>query len=138
MRKLLVSVLVPVAMSASSAVVAQTPTADEIVSVLPHPYDVEEAGDRLGAAIGAIVNLPIGDVLRAVDPASRASANATIGDLAGRDDAEFENRLRNQVRGLSNQASNAVRGLSAAAPALERALARLERDLSGALGGLAR
>lgn len=138
MRNLLISALVPAALLASSASAAQTPTSEEIVSALPHPYDVEEAGDRLGAAVGAIVDLPIGNVLRAVDPASRADPDATIGDVAGRDDPDFEGRLQDEVGGLSTQAANAVRGLSAAAPALERALTRLERDLTGALSGLGR
>ena len=136
MRKLLVLMLVPAALAGSSAF-AQGVNGG-IASALPHPFEVEEAGDKLAAAVGAIVDVPIGGVLRAIDPASRAHADETIGDVAGREDPYFEERLQDEVGGLSTKAADLVRGLAASAPALERSLARLERDLAGALGGLDR
>lgn len=129
MRKLLIAGLLSAATPALAA-----PQAGDIAAALPHPYDVEEAGDKLGAAIGAIVNVPIGNVVRAIDPAAPVRDDATIADVAGRDDPEFQDRLQDEVAGLSVKAADMVRGLAAAAPALERSLAELERSLAGALG----
>ena len=134
MRNLLLAVLACTAVPAA----AQGVPGDDIVSALPHPYDVEAAGDRIGAAVGAIVNVPIGDVVRAVDPASRMRRDSTIADVAGSGDPDFEERLQDEVAGLSGKAADAVRGLSAAAPALQRSLGDALRNLEAALGGLDR
>ena len=91
-----------------------------------------------GAAVGAIVNVPIGDVLRAIDPATPVGRRDTIADVAGRGDPDFESRLQDQVAGLSTKAADVVRGVAAAAPALQRSLAEAMRNLDAALGGLDR
>lgn len=114
------------------------PPAPDIVDSLPHPFEVEEAGDRIGAAVGAIVNVPIGDVVRAIDPAAPVRRSDTIADVAGRGDPDFEGRLQDQVAGLSTKAADVVRGVAAAAPALQRSLAEAMRNLDAALGGLDR
>ena len=134
MRTLLLAAL---ALTAATPAYA-APTSDELVSALPHRYDVEDAGDKLGKALGAILNVPIGGVVQAIDPAARVDPRETIGDVAGRDDPRFEGRLQDEVAGLSTKAADMVRGLAAAAPVLQRSLAQLERDLDQALGGLAR
>lgn len=139
MRKLLIVALVG---TFAAPLVAQPVRSDElgedIVRSLPHPYDVEDAGGKLGAAVGAILDVPIGGVVQAIDPAARVDPRETIGDVAGRGDPEFEARMQDEVAGLSVKAADMVRGLAAAAPVLDRSLAQLERDLDRALGGLAR
>ena len=121
-----------------TAPAADDPISGDIVSALPHPFEVEEAGDRIGAAVGAIVNVPIGDVVRAIDPAAPVGRRDTIADVAGRGDPDFEGRLQDQVAGLSTKAADVVRGVAAAAPALQRSLAEAMRNLDAALGGLDR
>ncbi len=111
---------------------------EDIVRSLPHPYDVEDAGGKLGAAVGAILDVPIGGVVGAIDPAARVDPRQTIGDVARRDDPDFEGRLQDQMSGLSLKAADMVRGLAAAAPALGRSIAQMERDLGQVLGGLGR
>ena len=142
MRKLLLALSAGAAVLATPAAAQVAPgggpLGDDIVSALPHPYDVEAAGDRIGAAVGALVNVPIGDVVRAIDPASPIRRDSTIADVAGSGDPDFEGRLQDEVAGLSGKAADAVRGLSAAAPALQRSLAEVMRNLDAALGGLGR
>jgi hypothetical protein len=105
----------------------------DIVDSLPHPYEVEEQGDRLGRAVGAIVNVPIGDVVRAIDPTAPVDRNSTIADVAGRDDPDFQGRIEDEVRGLTLGAADLVRSMSVMAPALRRSLADLERSLGRAM-----
>lgn len=111
---------------------------DDIARSLPHPYDVEAAGDRIGAAVGALVKVPIGDVVRSIDPAAPISRNATIADVAGRDDPDFQGRLQDQVSGMTMKAADMVRHIAVAAPALQRSLSDLQRSLDSALGGYGR
>lgn len=139
MRKLVfVAIAGMIAAPAAAQSVRSGEVADDIVRSLPHPYDVEDAGGKLGDAVGAILDVPIGGVVRAIDPAARTDPRQTIGDIAGRDDPDFEGRMQDEVAGLSLKAADMVRGLAAAAPILGRSIAQLERDLDRALGGLGR
>ncbi len=123
----------PAAVSAQSSQSFPEEMDEEIVQSLPHPYDVEEAGDRLGSAVGAILNVPIGGVVQAIDPAARARRNDTIADVAGRDDPYFEERVEDDVRGLTMKTADLMRQLTVVAPVLRRSLADLERNLEGAV-----
>jgi len=125
------------AFAAPAVAQSNAPDAD-IVESLPHPYDVEAAGDKIGAVVGAIVNIPIGDAVRAIDPAAPVRRDSTIADVAGRGDPDFEGRLQDQVAGMSVKAADMVRQIAVVAPALQRAVADLQRNLDRALGGLAR
>ena len=137
MRKLLTSALAGAAAMFLAAPAVAAPAPD-IAESLPHPYEIEEAGDKLGAAIGAIVNVPIGDVVRTIDPASPVRRDSTIADVAGQGDPYFQERLRDQVSGATLKAADMVRGLAVAAPALQRSLDQLTRNLERALGDLGR
>ncbi len=123
----------PAAASAQSSPTFPDEMDEDIAASLPHPYDVEEAGDRLGRAVGAIVNVPIGDVVRSVDPTARVRRDSTIGDLAGQDDPYFDDRIQDEVRGLTLGAADLVRQMAVIAPALRRSLADLERNLDRAI-----
>ena len=113
------------------------PRDQELIESLPHPYEVQEMGDRLGQAVGAIANVPVGGVINALDPYARAHPGATIGDMAGRDDPYFEERMQDQVAGLSLKMADLVRGMAIAAPALRRSLDEIERSLAHAFDGYA-
>ena len=125
------------AIAAPAAAQSREPGAD-IVDSLPHPYDVEAAGDRIGAAVGAIVNIPIGEAVRAIDPAAPVRRDSTIADVAGRGDPNFQGRLQDEVATMSVKAADMVRQIAVVAPTLQRTLVDLQRSLDQALGGLAR
>jgi hypothetical protein len=134
LRKL---ILAPVALAAASLVAAPAlaqsyvdPRDQELIESLPHPYEVEEMGDRFGQALGAIVNVPVGGVINTIDPTARAHPNTSIGDLARRDDPDFDAKLQDQVAGLSLKMADMVRGVAVAAPAFRRSLEELERSLA--------
>lgn len=135
MRKL---ILAFTALTLAAPALAQPyadPRDQELIESLPHPYEVEEMGDRLGDAVGAIVNVPVGGVINAIDPTARAHPGTTIRDVAGRDDPYFEERMQDQVAGLSLKMADLVRGVAIAAPALRRSLDELERSLGAAIDG---
>jgi hypothetical protein len=107
----------------------------ELIESLPHPYEVEEMGDRLGHAVGAIVEVPVGGVINAIDPYARAHPDTSIADVAGRDDPYFRERMQDQVAGISLKMADMVRGMAVAAPALRRSLDEIERSLGRAFDG---
>ena len=110
----------------------------ELVESLPHPFEVEEMGDRLGQALGAIVEVPVGGVLNAIDPAARAHPGTSIGDIASRDDPHFRARMQDEVAGISLKMADLARGVAAAAPALRRSLDEMQRSLGRAFEGYGR
>jgi hypothetical protein len=109
------------------------PAEDEFARALPHPYDVEEAGDALGRAVGAIMNVPVGGVVQAVDPTGRVRRDETLGDLARRDDPHAEERIQDEMHGLTLKMADMMRQVAVVAPVLRRSLADLERDLGRAI-----
>lgn len=136
MRKV---VLAAAALAFAAPALAQPAYVDprdrELVESLPHPYEVEEMGDRLGDAIGAIAEVPVGGVINAFDPYARAHPDTSIADIASRDDPYFRERMQDEVAGLSLKMADLVRGVAVAAPALRRSLDEMERSLARAFDG---
>ncbi len=105
------------------------PRDQALVDALPHPYEVEEMGDRLGDALGAIVNVPVGGMINAIDPYARVHPDTSIADVASRGDPHFEERMQDEVAGISLKMADMMRGVAMAAPAFRRSLDELERSL---------
>lgn len=138
MRKLILAASL-LALAAPAAVGAQSSPSfpeemdEDIASSLPHPFEVEEAGDRLGGAVDAILDMPIGGVVRVIDPTADVRRDDSIGDVAGRDDPYFESRVRDDMRGLTLGMADMVRQMAVVAPVLRRSLADLERNMERAM-----
>ena len=133
MRKLILAAsLIAFAAPAAAQPAPVDPRDRELVEALPHPDEVEEMGDRLGAAVGAIADVPIGGLINAIDPRARAHPGTRLGDIAGRDDPHFRERMQDEVAGLSLKMADMARGMAVAAPALRRSLDELQRNLAGA------
>ena len=125
---------------AASAANAQSSTFPEqmdedIAQSLPHPFEIEEAGDRMQGAVGAILDMPIGGVVRAIDPTADVRRDDSIADVAGRDDPDFEGRVQDDLRGLTLGMADLVRQMAVVAPVLRRSLADLERNMGRAMQG---
>jgi hypothetical protein len=129
-------VLAAAALCAAAPALAQPAYVDprdrELIEALPHPYEVEEMGDRLGQAVGAIAEVPVGGVINAIDPYARAHPDTSIADIAGRDDPYFRERLQDDIHGMSLKMADLARGMAVAAPALRRSLEEVERSLARA------
>jgi hypothetical protein len=134
MRKLIIAASLLAFAAPALAQPYPDPRDQELVDALPHPFEVQEMGDRLGAAMGALADVPVGGLVNAIDPRARAHPNTSIGDLAGRDDPYFRERMQDQVAGMGLKMADLVRGMTAAAPAVRRSLDELERSLGRALG----
>jgi hypothetical protein len=127
-----------IAFAASAAQAQSSPTFpeemdEEIVRNLPPPEAVEDMAHGVGRAAEAILDVPIGRVVNAIDPTKRVHPNETIGGLAGRDDPYARERIRGSIGGLAAGMGDMMAQAAVVAPALRRSLADVERNLEQAM-----
>jgi hypothetical protein len=105
----------------------------DIVRSLPAPEEVEDMAGVAGRAAEAILDVPIGGVVRAIDPTRRVPRDATVGEMAGRDDPYLRERVRDSVDGLAVGMGDMIAQVAVIAPELRRALAGVELSLERAI-----
>jgi len=105
----------------------------DIVRSLPAPDEVEDMAGVAGRAAEAILDVPIGGVVRAIDPTRRVPRDATVGEMAGRDDPYLRERVRDSVDGLAVGMGDMIAQVAVIAPELRRALAGVELSLERAI-----
>ena len=106
---------------------------DDIVRSLPPPEVVEDMAQGVGRAAEAVLDVPIGRVVRAIDPTRRVPRDATVGEMAGRDDPYLRERVRDSVDGLAIGMGDMMAQVAVIAPELRRALAGVELSLERAI-----
>ena len=132
MRKLILAaafVALPAAVSAQSSFPPEMD--DDIARSLPHPGQVEEMADVAGRAAEAVIDTPIGGLVRAIDPTRRVHPDDTIADVSR--DPYLRDRIRDSVDDLALGMGDVMAQVAVVAPALRRSLADLERNLQGAI-----
>ncbi len=131
-RSILAASLLAIAAPAAYAQSSQTFPRDmdeDIVSSLPHPGEVEDVADSVGHAAEAILDVPVGGVVRAIDPTRRVHRDDTIEDVVGERDPYVRERIRDSARGLAVGMGDMVAQVAILAPEMRRALAGLEQSL---------
>jgi hypothetical protein len=137
MRKLILG-LSALALAAPAAHAQSSPSFpremdEEMVRSLPHPADVEAAAGTIGQAAEAILDVPVGGIVKAIDPTRRVHRDDTIADVAGRRDPYVRERIRDSVDDLAIGMGDMVAQVAIIAPELRRSLAGLEQNLERAL-----
>ncbi len=102
---------------------------EDLVRSLPHPAEVEGMADGVGRAAEAILDVPIGGVVRAIDPSRRVHRDDTVEDVVGRDDPYVRERIRDSASSLAVGMGDMAAQVAVMAPELRRALASLEHSL---------
>ena len=101
----------------------------DIVRSLPHPGEVEDMAEVAGRAAEAILDVPVGGVVRAIDPSRRVHRDDTLEDVIGRRDPYLRDRIRNSTADLAVGMGDIVAQMAVVAPELRRALAGVEQSL---------
>ena len=126
MRKLIVaaSAFVPLALAAPAAAQpGPDPRDEEIVRALPSADELAEVGETLGRVTEALMDIPVGPILDAVDPYRRGRhRDQTLGDVASRGDPYARERVRDQVEAATVGAGAAMEGIAVVTPVLRRSL----------------
>ncbi|WP_428683580.1 hypothetical protein [Sphingopyxis sp.] len=127
--KLTVAALPLLALAAPMPALAADPS--RAVATLNDPAAQERMADTVTALVGALMQMQVGPLAKAVaqvDPESDAAyipQDATVGDIAGRDPAYAE-RMGDDVRAGTRMAGQAASALQAYAPVLKD----MARDLA--------
>lgn len=136
MRKLILAAsalafALPAAASAQSSPSFPEEMDEEIVRSLPHPAEVEAMADVAGRAAEAVIDVPIGGVIQAIDPTRRVHRDDTIADVSR--DPYLRDRIRDSVDDVAIGMGDVMAQVAVVAPALRRSLADLERNLDRAI-----
>ena len=118
-----------------------TPELDEEIDrAVPRADEVEAAGATVDAVVGAVLDVPVGPIVDAVEAADperryrrRGPADPTLGDVAGRDDPYFEERLRDSIDRVTAGMADTMEQVAILAPVLRRSMAEMERDIEEAM-----
>lgn len=129
-----ISILAAGILAIAAPATAQTSFPEEmdrdIARSIPHPDEIEDAAGGVDRVLGAVLNVPVGELVNAVDPRAREHPDATIGDMGSRDDPYFEERMRYSVYEATDEIGHAAARASVIAPLLRRSLADLERSIA--------
>ena len=87
--------------------------------------------DTAGRAAEAILDVPVGGVVRAIDPHRRVGRDDTIADVSR--DPYLRERVRDSVGGLSVAMQDIMAQVAVLAPELRRSMAGLENNMDRAI-----
>jgi hypothetical protein len=117
-----------------------TPDMDrDLVRAVPPAEEVEEIGATIDRVAGAVLDVPIGPLVDAIDAADpearyrRGPRERTLGDMARRDDPYFDDRLHDSIYAVTADMGATMERIAIAAPAMRRALGEMERSIDRAM-----
>lgn len=125
-----IAIASPVAVSAQPAP-APAPPEDDIMRGMPRPDQIEDMANVASRAADAVLNMPIGGMVQAIDPTRRVSRDATIADVSG--DPYLRDRVRHSMDDLTVGMGAMMAQVAVAAPAMRRSIEELERNLDRAM-----
>lgn len=139
MRLLLAAAAVAFAAPAAAAPYPHDDYGDEIAESLPSPEAIEDAGRAVDRAMGALMNVRVGELAEAVDPGrDPRRRDETLGDMASRNDPYFEQRMRGTVAGATVGMGVMMERLAVLAPVLRETMRDVERQVEDATRDLPR
>lgn len=108
---------------------------DADVAVAVDPREVARMAHVMDRLVGAVMDLPIGPIVVAVDPLGRSGYHpgATVRDMATRDDPYAEARIRAGIHGASRGIGAMSEALQRMMPALRRSFDEVSRSIEQAI-----
>jgi hypothetical protein len=97
--------------------------------------DVAEMGQTMDRLVGAVMDLPIGGIVAAVDPEGRSAhrRNETVRDMATRGDPEAEARIRGGIHASTAGIGAMSEALAQMMPVFRRSMEEMERSMDRAM-----
>lgn len=118
--------------AASPAIAQDDAPEAEIARKMADPAVQDHVANVVSSTLGAILDLRIGGLERAIDPESGASDDDTLRDRVGRDDPDFEERMGDRTRAMTGVMASATAQLAHMLPGLRAAMG----DLAGQIGDI--
>jgi len=133
MRKILI--ILPFALRASPALAQAAP---QLPPELTDPATVHQLAGTLESLTHALMGVRIGEARAALEGrnATPRERNETIGDLARRDDPNFERHMHQQIATIEPQVQRGVQAMNRALPAVMQSLEDAQRAVDRALANM--
>ena len=128
-------ILVPILLASTPALAQPAP---QLPRQLTDPRNAEKLANAMQALSQAFMNVKVGEVKAALEgrEASPQERNMTVGDLARRDDPDFDRHFHQQMANVGPMVQQSMRTLNQVLPAMMKGLADAEKSLDRAVANL--
>ena len=133
MRKSLL--LLPLLLTASPAFAQQAP---QLPRELTDPATAARLAGTVHGLTNALLNLRVGELQAAIEgrPASPEERNLTVGDIARRDDPDFDRHLQQKMLKAGGQMQRSMQALNRALPQIMGDLKDAQKSLERAAANM--
>ena len=121
-----------------SAAPALAQPAPQLPPQLTDPRTAQKLTGAMQALSQALLNVRVGEVKAALEgrEASRQERNMTVGDLARRDNPDFDRRFNQQIASFGPTMQRSMQALNQALPAMMKGLKDAEKSLDRAIANM--
>jgi len=133
MRKSLI--ILPFLLSSSPAFAQAAP---QLPPELTDPATAQRLTNSMQALSGALLNMRVGEVAAALEgrPATPEERNLTVGDLARRDDPDFDRHFHDQIASVGPTMQRSIKAMNRALPEISRDLKDVRKSLERAIANM--
>jgi hypothetical protein len=112
--------------------------APQLPPELTDPATLQRLTNSMQALSGAFLNLRIGEVSAALEGrvASPEERNLTVGDLARRDDPDFDRHFHDQIATVGPTMQRSIQAMNKAMPEIARDLKDVRKSLERAIANM--
>jgi hypothetical protein len=133
MRKILFAL--PLIVTASPAFAEPAP---QLPPELTDPATAQRLTNSMQALSSALLNMRVGEVAAALEgrPATPEERNLTVGDLARRDDPDFDRHFHEQIANVGPTMERNIQAMNKALPKITRDLKDVRKSLERAIANM--
>ena len=133
MRKTLI--FLPLLLASSPTLAEPAP---QLLPQLADPATAQRLTDAMQSMSTALLNIRIGEVRAALEgrPPAPGERNLTVGDLARRDDPDFDRHFHEQIANIAPTMQRSVEALNKAVPEITHDLKDARKSLKRAIANM--
>jgi len=133
MRKSLI--ILPFLLTSSPAFAQAVP---QLPPELTDPATAQRLTNSMQALSSALLNMRVGEVAAALEgrPATPEERNLTVGDLARRDDPDFDRHFHDQIASVGPTMQRSIKAMNRALPEISRVLKDVRKSLERAIANM--
>jgi hypothetical protein len=112
--------------------------APQLPPELTDPATAQRLTNSMQALSGALLNMRVGEVAAALEgrPATPEERNLTVGDLARRDDPDFDRHFHDQIASVGPTMQRSIQAMNKALPEISRDLKDVRKSLERAIANM--
>jgi len=133
--------LLPLSLCAAPAFAQATPATAPAIAIPPQladPATADKLADAMQSMSRAFLGLKVGGVEAALEgrKPTRAERNVTVGDLARRDDPDFDRHFQQRIAAARPMIRQGMQALNEALPPMMEGLAQAQQSLERAIANM--